>query len=181
MFIWTTYFFIALAQLTSNAFAAGDGHGSVSDLIAPVVNVALLGGFLIWKLKKPLSDYFSKQADDISNTLERASLKSKEAEVMLHAQMKKMNNVENESKEIIKLAEMEIQNFEKIYAREIEEKAGKLKSDATAKIEAERKAMINSLNSSLLDEVIQKAKSTIKANKNHQAKVSTKMFGEMLK
>jgi len=162
--------------------AAGKGgHGSVTDLIAPLVNVLLLAGFLIWKLKKPLSDYFTKQADEISNTLERASLKSKEAEVMLQAQMKKMAAVESETKEIVKQAQVDLKNYEKNYTREIEEKAGKLKMDATSKIEAERKLLINNLNSQLLDEVIAKAKSSIKTNKDHQSKVSHKMFGEMLK
>ncbi len=182
MLIYTAYFFCAIATLSVEALAAGNGgHGSVSDLLAPLVNVMLLGGFLCWKLKKPLSDYFTKQADEISNTLERASLKSKEAEVMLQAQIKKMTNVENETKEIIKQAQVDVKNFEKIYSREIEEKAGKLKVDATAKIEAERKLLINQLNAKLLDEVIAKAKSSIKSDKAHQSKVSSKMFGEMLK
>lgn len=182
MLIYTAYFFCALAGLATDALAAGNGgHGSVSDLIAPMVNVLLLSGFLVWKLKKPLSDYFTNQANEISNTLERASLKSKEAEVMLQAQMKRMSNVESETKEIVKQAEIDVKNFEKTYAREIEEKAGKLKTDATSKIEAERKALINQLNAQLLDEVIAKAKSSIKENKSHQSKVSHKMFGEMLK
>ena len=182
MLIYTAYFFCALAVLSTEAVAAGNGgHGSVSDLVAPLVNVLLLGGFLVWKLKKPLSDYFTKQAEEISNTLERASLKSKEAEVMLQAQMKKMSNVESESKEILKQAEIDVKNYEKNFAREVEEKSAKLKTDATSKIEAERRALINQLNAQLLDEVIAKAKSSIKENKSHQSKVSHKMFGEMLK
>ncbi|MCE3013852.1 MAG: ATP synthase F0 subunit B [Proteobacteria bacterium] len=182
MLIYTAYFFCAIAALSAEAFAAGNGgHGSVSDLLAPLVNVLLLGGFLAWKLKKPLSDYFTKQADEISNTLERASLKSKEAEVMLQAQMKKMANVDSEAKEIVKQAQVDVKTFEKNYTREMEEKAGKMKIDATAKIEAERKLLINQLNGQLLDQVIAKAKSSIKSNKAHQSQISGKMLGEMLK
>lgn len=167
----------------SAAFAAGNGgehHGHVTDLIAPVVNVVVLVGFLVWKLKKPLGDMFTKQAEEISNTLERASLKSKEAEVMLKSQEKKMSNLENEIKEINRATENEIKNFEKTYAREIEEKSFKLKIDATAKIEAERKAITDELHATLLDEVINKAKSTIRGNKDYQAKASSRMLGEMV-
>ena len=182
MLVWTAYLVTGLSILIDSAFAAGNGgHGSVTDLIAPFVNVAVLGGFLAWKLKKPLSDYFSKMSEDISNTLERASLKSKEAEVMLQAQQKKMATVDSETKEILRQAEQEVKNYEKNYAREVEEKSFKLKTDATAKIEAERKAMIGALNASLLDEVIARAKTTIKGNKDFQNKASAKILGEMTK
>lgn len=165
-----------------SAMAAGNGsHGHLSDLMAPLVNVVVLAGFLIWKLKKPLSDHFKIKAEEVANTLERASLKSKEAEVMLQAQQKKMLVVENEVKEILRQAEVEVKNYEKSYAREMEEKSFKLKTDASTKIEAARKSLISSLNASLLDEVIARAKTTIKSNKDLQHKASSKIFGEMVK
>ena len=89
--------------------------------------------------------------------------------------------VENEVKEILRQAEVEVKNYEKNYAREMEEKSFKLKTDASAKIEAERKSLISALNASLLDEVIAKAKTTIKGNKDFQHKASAKIFGEMVK
>jgi len=182
MLIYKACFFSALVAISANVLAAGNGgQGSVSDLIAPLVNVLLLGGFIVWKIKKPLSDHFTKKSNEISNAIERASLKSKEAEVMLQAQMKKMSSVDSESKEIVKHAEIDVKNFEKAYTREVAEKAGKLKTDATSKIEAERKVLINNLNAQLLDEVIAKAKASIRDNKTHQAKVSSKIFEEMLK
>ena len=176
--------FLILNILIGTAQAAGNGgahHGHVSDLIAPFVNVAVLVGFLVWKLKKPLSDHFTTKAEEITNTLERASLKSKEADVMLQAQQKKMAGVANEAKELLRQAEIEVQNYEKTHAREMEEKSFKLKTDATAKIEAERKSMITALNARLLDEVIARAKSTIKGNKDYQNKASAKILGEMVK
>ncbi|MFP5457650.1 MAG: hypothetical protein ACLGG7_02855 [Bacteriovoracia bacterium] len=173
---------LSAALLSPLVFAAGNGgHGSVTDLIAPFVNVAILVSFLVWKLKKPLSDMFTAKAVEIENTLERASLKSKEAEVMLQAQNKKMATVDSEVKEILRQAEVDVKAFEKSFAREIEDKTFKLKSDASAKIEAEKKGMIAALNASLLDEVIQKAKATIRASKDNQQKASSKIFGEMLK
>ncbi|MBY0516075.1 MAG: ATP synthase F0 subunit B [Bacteriovoracaceae bacterium] len=180
--VWNAYLILGLSAIATDALASGGGHkGHLTDLIAPLVNVAVLAGFLIWKLKKPMSEHFKKMSEEIENTLERASLKSKEAEVMLQAQKKKMANVEAEAKEIIRHAESEIKTYEKAYAREIEEKSFKLKTDATSKIEAERKAMIGALNATLLDEVIAKAKTTIKGNKDFQNQASAKIFGDMIK
>ncbi len=182
MLMWTAYLVAGLSVLMETAIAAGNGgHGSVTDLIAPLVNVVLLVGFLVWKLKGPLSAHFTSKAEEITNTLERASLKSKEAEVMLQAQQKKMANVDSEAKEILRHAETEVKNYEKTYAREVEDKLFKLKTDATSKIEAERKTMIAALNASLLDQVIAKAKTTIKGNKDYQNKASAKILGEMVK
>jgi len=182
MVLKTAYVVAGLGLLIESALAAGNGgHGSITDLIAPLVNVVILVGFLVWKLKGPLAAHFTSKAEEITNTLERASLKSKEAEVMLQAQQKKMANVESEAKEILRHAETEVKHYEKNYAREVEDKLFKLKTDATSKIEAERKSMIAALNSSLLDQVIAKAKSTIKGNKDYQNKASAKILGEMVK
>lgn len=170
---------LLLALVTSSALASGSGthHGHLSDLVAPLVNVLILAGVLVWKLKKPLSDHFTAQAQEISNTLERASLKSKEAEVMLAAQEKKMAQLDNELKEIARSGENDARNFEKLHAREMEEKASKLKTDATAKIEAERKALRDELHAALLDEVVAKAKTTIRGNDDYRAKASARMLG----
>jgi F-type H+-transporting ATPase subunit b len=180
--VLNAYLILGLSAIATEAIASSGGHkGHLADLIAPLVNVAFLASFLIWKLKKPMSEHFKKMSEEIENTLERASLKSKEAEVMLQAQKKKMANVDFETKEIIRHAESEIKNYEKAYAREIEEKSFKLKTDATAKIEAERKSLITALNATLLDEVITKAKKTIKGSKELQNQASAKIIGEMIK
>ena len=181
MQFWTSLIFglSFIAQAAASESGGGAHHGSVTDLLAPLVNVLVLAGFLVWKLKKPMSDMFTKQADEISNMLERASLKSKEAEVMLQSQEKRMANLESEVKEISRSTENEIKTFEKNYAREVEEKSYKLKTDATAKIEAERKAITDELHATLLDEVISKTKSTIRGNKDYQAKASSRMLGDI--
>jgi len=44
------------------------------------------------------------------------------------------------------------------------------------KINADKKQLINELNSQLLDQVITNAKSTIKKNKDFQEKASTKLL-----
>jgi F0F1-type ATP synthase membrane subunit b/b' len=170
------YAFVAL-NIASEAWGAGDGgHGSVTDLIAPAVNVTILASFLIWKLKGPLASFFNKKSDDVSNTLERANLKSKEAAMMLQNEEKKLANLQAEIKSINHQAELDVQHFEKNLAKEVEEKTHKLKTDATNKIAADKKAMVDELNAQLLDQVIKQTKETIKTNKDYQSKASSKLL-----
>jgi F0F1-type ATP synthase membrane subunit b/b' len=179
MQMWTAYLVLALT-FAGKAIAAGNAHGdhhaSITDLVAPAVNVFIIASFLIWKLKGPLAEMFNKKAADVSSTIERANIKSKEAQVMLDAQTKKMSHLDQDVKEIFNSSEKEVQNFEKTLANETEEKTRKLKSDATLKIEASKKAMVEELNAEILDQVIAKTKSTIKTNKDFQAKASNKLL-----
>lgn len=162
--------------LVGNAFAAGDGHGSPADLIAPAINVALLGGFLVWKLKGPLSTYFTNLSQSVTETIERASIKSKEAAQMLESEIKKQENLSTEISNIKNQALSDANSFEKRLEIETENKILKLKSDANLKINAEKKAAIDNLNNELLEQVIKEAKTTIKTNTDYQSKASSKLI-----
>lgn len=166
---------LTVASQAWGASNSGD-HGSVTDLIAPAVNVAILGGFLIWKLKTPLHNYFNTRSEDVSNTLERASIKSKEAQMMLEAEERKVASLATELKLIEDQATNDVATFEKNISKEIEDKSHKLKTDASAKIQADKKAMMDKLNAELLDQVIKETKSTIKTNQDFQSKASSKLL-----
>lgn len=174
MRFWTAYAIFALT--ITKAYAAGGGHGSVLDLIAPTVNVAILFGVLFWKLKGPFHKYFVTKSEEVANTLERANLKSKEAQMMLEGESRKMANLDAEMSNIHKQSENEVLTFEKNLSRETEAKTQKLKTDANSKIQADKKALMDELNTELLNEVVKKAKTTIKTNKDYQNKVSTKLL-----
>lgn len=179
MRFWTAYAILALT--ITKAYAAGGGHGaghhaSITDLIAPAVNVAILFGVLVWKLKGPLHNFFVGKAEEVANTLERASLKSKEAQMMLDGETRKMANLQTELKNIQSQSENDILVFEKNLSKETEDKTTKLKADANSKIQADKKALMDELNAELLNEVIKKTKSTIKTNKDYQNKVSSKLL-----
>lgn len=178
MRFWTAYAVITLS--ISNAFAAGGGahgeHASITSLIAPAINVGILLGVLAWKLKGPLQAYFANQSKEVANTLERANLKSKEAQIMLEGEERKMANLQNEIKSIHQQAETDVLVYEKNLSKETEDKTHKLKADANSKIQADKKAMIDELNAELLNQVIAKTKSTIKTNKEYQNKVSNKLL-----
>lgn len=175
MRFWTAYAFLALGIAKSYA-AAGGGHGSITDLIAPAINVGILLGVLIWKLKGPLKEHFDNRANEVSNTLERANLKAKEAQMMLEGEERKSANLANEIKQINQQSETDVLVYEKNLSKETEDKTQKLKVDANQKIQADKKGMMDELNAELLNQVITKTKSTIKTNKEYQNKVSSKLL-----
>ena len=177
MRFWTAYAVVALGFASKAWSSSGaQGHGSITDLLWPAINVAILVGVLVWKLKKPLGDHFRTKSDEVANTLERANLKSKEAQLMLDSQQRRMTNLDNEIKTIHQQTETEILAFEKKLSKEMEEKTLKLKTDANSKIQADKKQVMDDLNAELLDQVIKKTKNTIKTNKDYQSKVSSKLL-----
>lgn len=181
MRFWTAYAFIALS-VVAKAYGSDGGHGgehhapSLSSLIAPTINVAILFAVLIYVTKDKLKGYFVSKSEQVANTLDRANIKSKEAQLMLDTQKRKMANLETEVKNINQQTETDVLTYEKKLSKEVEDKIGKLKVDAASKVQADKKAMMNDLNAELLEQVIAKTKSTIKNNKDFQGKVSSKML-----
>ncbi len=180
MRFWTAYAFIALGMATKT-WASSEGHGgehhaSISDLIAPAINVGILFAVLIYVTKDKLRNYFITKSEEVANTIERADLKSKEAQVMLDHQKTKMAGIETEVKNIHAQAEAEVVAFEANLSKETSDKLNKLGHDSEAKINADKKQMMDELNAELLQQVITKTKSTIKSNKDYQSKVSSKML-----
>ena len=183
MRFWTSVILSSFGLISAALAAEGGGHGAshghVTDLIPPAFNVALLLGVVIWKIKGPLEKHFVSQAEEISNTLERASLKSKEAQIMIESEERKAANITSEIKNIHQHSENDVLVFEKKLSKETEEKSQKLKMDANSKIQADKKEMMDALNGELLNQVISKTKATIKNNKDYQSKVSSKLLQRM--
>lgn len=177
MRFWTAYAFLALG--VAKAYAAGGGHGSPKDLIAPAVNLGILLAVLIWKTKGPLKNYFISKSQEIENTIERANIKSKEAKMLLETEERKAANLDNEVKAIYDQANKDVAQYEKNLSKETEDKTQKLKADANLKIQADKKSQLDELNTELLNQVIAKAKTTIKSNKDYQSKVSTKLLKDL--
>lgn len=158
--------FLILLLISSNAIAAGSGHGSPSDLIPAAINVTILLVAIIFGLRKKLSALFTAQSTEISELLERASAKAKEAEMLMELNKKKIEGAEAELNK--KKVEMknELTSFEKTYSLSIEERVKKMKEDAGSKIDAEKLELMSELNRTLIDQVISKTKAKIKTDKS---------------
>ena len=162
----------------TGVFAAGGGHsaGHITDIIAPAVNFILLAGFMIFKLRKPISEHFTDKSQTIVETLERATVKSKEAKLKLEINQKKLYDSEDEIRNIVSQAKNDADKFAKDFTKEMSEKTEKMKADAVARVEYEKKAILDKLSEELVSEVVVKAKHLIASDSSKQSKVSEKLM-----
>lgn len=161
-----------LISVSVEASSGGGHHGPTTweeflpSLFWPSFNVVLLGAALYWKLKEPIRNFFKNKSQNISEIMERANLKAKEAEMMMQIQRKKLDGMEDEIKKIHSDVNSEVEIFKEAYIKDVDNRIEKLKVDASSKIQAEKNQLTNQLNEMLLNEVIEKAKTTIKSNKD---------------
>lgn len=168
---------ITLLLVNGSVLAAGGaGHGSPSDLIPSFVNIAILAAILLYILIPIMKDHFKTKSQDVSQIMERANVKAKEAEMLMVAQKKKISNLESEVDGIKKDASTEVSTFKSNYEKEVESRITNLKQEASIKIEIEKQEMANNLNEQLLDAVIANAKSKIKADQGLNAEASNKIL-----
>ena len=111
--------------------------------------------------------------------VERAEIKAKEAQLMMEKQKKKIDGAEAEINKLKSEVDDQIKTFEADYSKEVDERIVKMKEDAGHKIEAEKIALLNALNSNLLDQVIVNAKKKIKSESTLKAKATETLIGEL--
>ncbi|MBD66930.1 MAG: hypothetical protein CME62_17135 [Halobacteriovoraceae bacterium] len=165
-----------LLLFSSQVYAAG-GSGGPADLIFPAINLSILLGLLIYKLKGLMSDMFKKNAQEIKDNIESAAIKAKEAEMMMEMQQKKMAGADDEVSKMRSEADDLISRYEIEYKTEVEHRINKLKEDAGQKIEAERKELLDKLNASLLDQVLSNTKNKLQNDKALSESATANILG----
>jgi F-type H+-transporting ATPase subunit b len=170
--------YLALLILQGTAFAAG-GEGSITDLIVPAGNFLIVFGFIAFKMKGPVKRMFDENAVKVKELVELAQERDKEAQIKLDMYEKKMNGVDSEVSTIIENAHKDSQNFEKTYLNEVEETMAKISKDTDLKLESEKNNMIKMLNSSLLDEVIAKAKTKLTSDSSLGKKTTDNILSKL--
>lgn len=162
-------------------YAAGGEHGGghILDLLPKVVNFGLVFGFMLWKIKKPVSDMFTKNSKDIASLFQVAQQKDKEAQAKLETYEQKLARVNDEKNRIVEAAKEEASAFEKKTAAETAATLEKMKNDHAAKVQAEQNALTAKLGADLIEEVIAKTKSTVKSSKDNQDKATKNLMAEL--
>jgi F0F1-type ATP synthase membrane subunit b/b' len=153
---------VILFLLTGAAYASGDGHAGPSTLIPAAVNLLILFGAITYFTKDIIIGFFNDKSVSIQNMIQSASVKAKEAKLMMEVQQKKINGADAEIETLGKDVEDMLSSFDSDYSKEVTERIQNLKEDAGQKIEAEKNELLDELNSKLLDEVISKTKVMLK-------------------
>lgn len=176
-------FLFGLLFSTFKVWAEGHGeahhHAGVSSLIAPAFNFIVLFGFIIYKAKAPMKKAFEQKSKKISEVLDRAGVKAKEAQVLMETNNRKLSEVDNEAALIMKNAEDDVKKLAHESEKEIKDKTEKLKSEAISRVEAEKKGMISDLNKELINDMMKKTKNLITSNAATQKSLNQKMAQEI--
>lgn len=171
---------LASISVTTAAFAApGQGGGHITDLIPKIVNFGLVFGFMLWKIKKPVSDMFTKNSRDIASLFQVAQKKDQEAQAKLATYEQKLAKVNEEKARIVDSAKAEALSYEKKVVEETAATLEKMKRDTAAKVQAEQNALSAKLGADLIEEVIAKTKSTVKSSKDNQDKATKNLMAEL--
>jgi F-type H+-transporting ATPase subunit b len=168
--------FIILALTIETALAAGGyEQGPISKLIFPAMNFSLVMGLVIFLLRKPLKEFFNKNAEDITSLYYHAEEKEKEAAIKLNMYKEKMGNLEGEKKKILDSSETELRTFKAKTTNETAEQIKKLEEDAKVKMDYELNMLKRKLNESLLDEVIQRTKNSVRQDEDLRGTITSKL------
>lgn len=166
---------IVIALLISSSVYAGGDTGP-GDLAYPAINLIILFSLLIYKIKTPISNMFKDKSESIKGMIDSAAVKAKEAEMMMEMQSKKMAGSDEEIAKLESEANEIVSKFESEYKADVDTRISKMKEEAGNKIEAEKKELLDQLNASLLDQVLNKAKDKLKTDKGLSDSATAKIL-----
>lgn len=152
---------------------------TVWDLKYSTLNFIILFGFLIWKLKKPMSEMFNKKSDDVKSLMNSAEKQSKDAQEKLNVFNAKIKNLESEVVQISSEYETDAVSFAKNLHEETQTSIARMKRDLQGKLEGEKKEMLDELNHEMVSKVIAKAKNEIEKNPENRKNATQKIITEL--
>ncbi|MBF0297501.1 MAG: hypothetical protein HQK51_02205 [Oligoflexia bacterium] len=145
-------------------------------LIPYVVNFVVFFGFIIYKIKRPLIKYFEERSEKIREHIESSNAKFVEANKKFKLFQEKINNSENECKNIINEAAKEVVIYKENAIVEMKNKIERMKRDMLDSFETEKLELIRQYDQQLLALVLTKSRNLIKGNENNKIKVSKNML-----
>lgn len=174
-----SFMFIALTATAVAAESGAHHEPSIKDLMYPAINFAVLAGFLIWKLTKPMKEMFNKNASEVESLMNSAAQKNKDAEERLKTLTAKMSNLGSEVTKIQNDYESDVKTFTQTQAEETQAHITRTQRDLDKKLEGEKNELVEKLNEDLLNNVIAKTKQTINGNADMKTRATSKIVSEL--
>lgn len=169
-----------LLLIPTLAFAAGSGGAhhepSVKDVLWPAFNFCLLFGFLGWKMRKPLSKSFTRNAEMVEETYIQAEKDSNEAAGRIEEVQTKMNSFDSVREGLVHELKDELSDFRARSTEETKLQISKMKSDNVQKIDYEKLQLTQELNAEIVDQIISKTKETIANDSKLRSDVTGKLI-----
>lgn len=169
------FFFLLFIPFTQ----ASAGAGTIMDIMYPSINFLLFFGFLVFKLKKSISESFDTKADEVKEQYEFADVKNKESDIKLKMYEDKLNNLNTEETKIRENAQEDAERFLEENTEEKNKNVERVKKDSINTLESEKNQMVKEINSELLDLILSKTKKQIGSDNDLRSKVTTKLLSEI--
>ena len=164
---------------TQMLLAAGGGHGHVSDLMYPAINVTILVLFFLWKVRPMVSKAFTNYHDQVSEAFNLAEVKEAEAQLELESAQKKLADVSKDAEQVISDATREAGIFDKKFTDETNERIQRSKSDLGRRVAAEKEEAVSDITKELVDKVVSGAKDLVGNNNDQKKKVVDSFMGRL--
>jgi F0F1-type ATP synthase membrane subunit b/b' len=161
--------------ISYSAYASGDGgghHGSVLDLIPAYVNFLIFISLIFWKIKGPVKNFFENHYKNVSESLEVADFKYKDAALKYENYKRKVSDSASECEEIQKLANKELDEYITNLKLEFKSKLEKFKADSQKSLEKEKADLVGEVYGNVLNLVFTGAKNIIMTDENSKSKIS---------
>lgn len=171
--------FVTPVLLFASSSAGEVHHPSIKDLVWPAFNFVVLFGFLGWKLKKPITENFTRYATDIATIYERAAGKHHEAIVKKETYQKKLSQVEKEKEKILADAHADAEIYRKKMSEETQAHFSKMQIDMQRKLESEYDSMVRVINEELVNAIVASVKKDVRDHKDHQKSATGNLLAQV--
>jgi len=166
-------------QLLANSGEVSHHVASISDLLMPAINFALLFGFLFYKLKTPINEMFVKKSKDIEELFYSASKKDKDSQSRLDDINQKFKELGFLREEVMKKTEADLIALKETNTEDIKAHLEKQKSDLNAKINNETQKSKIQIEEALMKSVLANVQINVKKDASIKNNITDKLLAQL--
>jgi len=162
-------------------FSAAIPPALISPEIPRLVNLLIFAGALYYLLRRPISQFFKRRAEDVRKELARAQAERENAQARLREAESKLMELDEGVRLIKARAEEEAAAEYDRIVRAAQAEAEKIRALAAREIEAARKAALLELRIYAVEKAVQMATQTVSSELNEEdhQRLVTQFIGEL--
>jgi len=169
--------FYSVITLASDEATKGAHHVvSVFDLRWQAFNFIVMFGFLGWKLKRPMLNFFKENAQKIKQIYEHVAEKQREAESKYNLYVKKLEDLITEREKILSDAKVDVERLKKSIDHETEQTIAKLQKESEIRLAMEKQLLIKKINDEVLEKIIENTKGMMKTDSKNKKSFEEKVL-----
>lgn len=161
---------------TSITYGADSG---IASLKWPAINFALLFGFILWKIRVPLKNYFMENHQATKQLYHLARERDKEAKIKLEMYQKKMDEVDVDCEKILEQGKASVESFSHNYRQELTHKKERFKTEEEQKIKQHQLQAQQKLKEILVSNIIAKVEEKIRSEGKLKGQVTKKLLSQL--